>query len=129
MNILSIDFGTEKIGLSVGNFSLKNVKILSDINSKPKEKLLEKLKNIIKNEDIEIILLGIPPVQNPSKSWIYKKIFKFGLLLRKELEIAIILFNEENTTREAKENFKKKYLSVHSFSSKILLENFFKLKW
>lgn len=129
MNILSIDYGTEKIGLSCGNFSLKNVKILSDINSKPKEKLLEKLKNIMKNENIEIILLGIPTVQNPSKSWIYKKILKFAILLKKELKVPLILFNEENTTKEAKENFKKKYLSIHSLSSKILLENFFKLKW
>jgi putative Holliday junction resolvase len=129
MNILSIDFGTKKIGLSSGNFFEKKVKVLSDINLEPKEKLLEKLKNIIKNENIKFILLGIPSVENPSKSWIYKKVFKFCLLLKKELKIPLILFNEENTTKEAKENFKKKYLSIHSLSSKILLKNFFKLKW
>lgn len=126
MRILAIDFGTKKIGLSLGNFKEKSIKLLSPVEYN--EKILEKLKNLILKEKINLILLGIPFPFNPENSWIYKKILKFALNLRRNLKIPVILFNEEDTSKIASERFKKKHLSIHSLSSKILLERFFNLK-
>lgn len=125
MKILSIDFGTKTIGLSLGNYKLKTIKTLSPLVFD--KKIFEKLKNVIIEEKINLILLGIPAVKNPEKSWIYKKTLNFALNLKEEIKLPVILFNEEDTSIKAKERLKRK-VSVHSLSSKILLERFFNLR-
>lgn len=128
MNILSIDFGTKQIGLSIGNLDEKIPKILSPISGKSIEIILLRLKEIIEKEKISLILLGIPQVNNPEKSWIFKKILKFSLNLKKQIKIPLILFNEKDTSKIAKERFKNKKKNIHSLSSEILLERFLNLK-
>lgn len=126
MKILSIDFGTKKIGLSLGDFYEKKIKLLSPL--KKDKGFREKLMRLIELERINFILIGIPSPPEPEKSWIYKKILKFAFDLKKNLNFQLILFSEEDTSKNAREKFKKRRGSIHSLSSKILLERFFGLK-
>lgn len=128
MNILSVDFGTKQIGLSIGNLEEKIPKSLSPINAKSIEETFLKLKEIIEKEKISLILLGIPTVNNPEKSWIFKKILNFSLNLKKQIKIPLILFDEKDTSKIAKQVYKKKRRNIHSLSSSILLERFLNLK-
>jgi len=128
MKILSIDYGTKLIGLAIGERELKIPKAIPPLSKTSKEKTINEIKKIIFEEKINLILLGIPEVNEPEKSWIYKKVFSFGLLLKKNLQIPIVLFNERDTTIEAKKRYKKRGYNIHSSSSLILLERFFDLK-
>lgn len=128
MKILSIDYGTKTIGLAIGESELKIPKAIPPFPSVSNEKTIEKIKKLIQDEDIGLILLGIPDVKEPEKSWIYKKVFSFGILLFENLKIPLIFFNEKETSKEAKKRYKKRGYNIHSSSSLILLERFFNLK-
>lgn len=128
MKILSIDFGTKQIGLSIGDLDEKIPRSLAPISAKSIDTVLLRLKEIIEKEKISLILLGIPQVNNPEKSWIFKKILKFSLNLKKKIKTPLILFNEKDTSKIAKERNKNKKRNIHSLSSSILLERFLNLK-
>ncbi len=128
MNILAVDYGTKYLGTALGNLELKIPRAHKTILNKSKKDVIEKVKEIIIKENVKLVILGIPEVKNPEKSWIYKKILEFAISLKKEFEINLFLLNEKDTTKFAKERFKKRGPNIHSSSALLILENFFKLK-
>ncbi len=128
VNILAIDYGTKFLGTALGNLELKIPKAHKTIINKSKKDVIEKIKEIITKENVKLVILGIPEVKNPEKSWIFIKILEFALSLKREFEINLFLINEEYTTKFAKERFKKRGHNIHSSSAILILENFFKLK-
>jgi len=98
--ILGIDYGTKRIGLALGD---KNLNIYKPFKIIPNDKnLIKELKNILKAYHVHLIVLGYPLTPSGKEGQRAKKVKKFYELLKKELNIDIVLQDERYTTFEAK---------------------------
>lgn len=98
--ILGIDFGTKLIGIAItdinNTFSIPYVVEKNDLN------FIKKLKEIISDENIGLIVLGFPKTQNNYVSERHKLINDFYKLIKDNFkEINIVLHDESYTTLNA----------------------------
>lgn len=136
-HLLALDYGKKVIGLSTFTpgqdpFPLAHGKI---IVPNTKEELFKKLTKIVDEENIEIIILGIPYLLDGSSSPMTEKIKKFKHELSLHFIDKIILEQDETlTTFAAKDrmktspsfHFKVDYKSIDTVSAVIILEDFIK---
>lgn len=125
--ILAIDYGERKIGLAISDelgLCANPYGVLRNTSD-----IVKKIKEIIINNKIKKILVGIPHWDKPSK--IIDKIQKFVENLKIEIDIEIELVNEFYSTKIAKEKIRstgKKYKKVKhkidSYAACVILQEY-----
>ena len=99
--VLSIDYGSKRIGLALSDplliFSYSYKTILND------DKLWQNLDQIIKEKHIAKIILGMPYQENGNLSSNVPVILKFKEALSKRYSLDIIEWDESQTSERAKE--------------------------
>lgn len=99
--IMSIDFGLKRIGIALSD-PLK--KFASPFTTIPNDdKLFENLKTIIKEKNVEKIILGIPDQSVNSTKSVYNNVLQFKDELMKHFNIEIIMWNETHTSKIAEQ--------------------------
>ena len=101
MRCLGMDLGTKTLGLAISDVSgliASPYKVIrfNDINDAIKE-----VKDIVLNEKIDTLVLGLPKNMNNSLGFAAERSLKFKELLEKELNQEIILIDERLSTVEA----------------------------
>ena len=99
--LLGIDYGTKKIGVSIGQIITKSCRPLKVIY----KNRINELKSIIVKWDVEKIIIGYPEYNK--KSSIHNEIKKFSDEIKKSIDfdIEIIFYNEIFTSEFAKNDF------------------------
>ena len=131
MRILAIDWGEKRVGLSVSDPLGILVTPLPYIENKGKKQVIEKLKEIIEENDIDTIVMGIPKNikgEFGERGEVYKKI---GEEIEKKTRVKVEFFDERYTSRLAerilrehpKKKIKRKKLR-DSLSASIILEGY-----
>ncbi len=114
MNILAIDFGTKIFGIAISFFGIpmpyKNINHLSN------EDTIRKIKEIILEEKINLIVLGIPLNEKGKDTERSLQVKDFFQYLKKEVNIEIILIDEKFTTKETLFSLKEKGIKNKSIS-------------
>ena len=132
--ILSIDFGTKVIGTAMfcpgrDPFPYMGEKILY----KSHEESIKSLVNLVKNEDIDVVVIGIPYFLDGKESQNTISIKKFSQLLKLNLTVCEYFEQDETlTTKTAEErmknspefNFKIDPTKIDCLSATIILEDF-----
>jgi len=101
MKHLGMDLGTKTLGLSMSDklgiiaSPYKLIKF-DDIN-----KAIEELLEIIKNENIEVLILGLPKNMNNSLGHAAERSLEFKKLLETKTDLPIHLIDERLSTSEA----------------------------
>ena len=85
MNILSIDHGLKRIGLAIGNSDRKIATPISHINNMSEIFVIDQIKSIVKDYEIEEIIIGIPLDEDGNESLQSDKVRKFAYLLKKNV--------------------------------------------
>lgn len=106
--VLALDFGIKKMGMALGNTLTKNaqpLKILPMNNGQPD---WEALLDLIQQWQIALIIVGLPLNMDDTESILSKRAEKFARRLQHRLnerkaKIAVKLFDERLSTKEAKE--------------------------
>jgi len=103
MVLLGIDFGLKKIGLALAQSGL--IQVLGVIRNSPQ--VIAKIGEICRENEVEKIIIGLPPAQLSSK------IKKFAQKLSSETSLPVEFQDETLTSREAivkmiKEGIKRK---------------------
>lgn len=132
MRYLGLDLGTKTLGISVsdktGTIAIP-VTILKHENNF--NYLIEELKKIIKEKDIETIVLGLPKNMNNTIGERGEMILKFKEKLEKNTSIPIILEDERLTTKVA-ENIlitadvsrKKRKKVIDKMAANVILQSY-----
>lgn len=98
---LSIDFGLKRIGLALSDplliFAYPFKTIFND------QELWNNLSSVIKEKNIEKIILGYPLKSDGSKSTVTENVLKFKKELEKKFNIEVILRDESFSSSMAKE--------------------------
>lgn len=129
--ILSLDIGDARIGVSIGYSETKNCFPLEAIK---KSEALEKIKKLIEQKNISLLVVGLPLDENNKETTTSKKIRELANKIKSETnDIPIVFVDEYYSSQEAKErlNIKVKDKKVRdtgiidSVSATIILERYF----
>jgi len=104
---LGLDFGKSRVGLAVGTIVATE---LTTISISPWEEFIEKLSHIVKEENIDYLVVGLPMSRMNSEST--KFILNKTRKLQDYFEIPIYKVDETLTTKRAEELLKKEGVSL-----------------
>ena len=99
--ILGIDLGTKYIGLAIGDNILKLATGLEVIEYKNKQDFIEKLKGVILEYDINLIILGLPLNMDGSEGPKAKEARAIGEKIKVDLNTVVEMIDEGLTTDQA----------------------------
>ncbi len=133
MRYLAIDYGNKRTGLAICDPTEMIVSPLSVIQ-KPKQ-LLDKIDDIIKNENVEELVLGLPLNMDGSQGYQAKLVFKFAEQLKQRFDLPIHFQDERLSTFAAEEKLapaeftrKKKKKRLDAVAAAEILQAFFEQK-
>ncbi len=101
IRIIGIDPGDRRVGLAIADSSLGIATGFGTIEYGGRERFVEKLGVIASDEDISLIVIGLPRNMNGSEGESAKKSRRLAETIRKKLNIEVELVDERLTTHQA----------------------------
>jgi putative Holliday junction resolvase len=101
MRILALDHGTKRIGVAVSDETKTIAQPLEFILTEPFAPFLERLKQLIREKEIDLILVGLPRNMDGSHGPAAVKVETFAAVLRTAITTPIKLLDERLTTAQA----------------------------
>ena len=128
---LAIDYGSKRVGLAISDPSKKIAKAYKTLSNDCVDALLSYIKNEIKINSVEKIILGLPIGMNGKNTSQTKLVLKFNDELKNYFSIPIVLEDERLTSLHAKKSLvfqglkttsNKEY--IDSTAAALLLQNY-----
>jgi putative pre-16S rRNA nuclease len=131
MRILAIDHGTRRMGVAVSD-ALKTIALpLEFIPAEPSAGLFERLRVLVREKEVESILVGMPRNMDGSYGPAAEKVREFVTRLEKEVAVRVRLWDERLTSAqanrfltEAKVRGRRRRDKVDQTAAAILLQSF-----
>lgn len=130
--ILGFDFGTQKMGMAVGNSLLCTAQPLALFPMQDGIPDWEKLEKIIAEWQPNICLVGLPLNMDDSESELSLRARKFARRLKHRMNKPVWMIDERLTTREARQQLEQyqqhghgKKTSADSIAAGLLVESWF----
>lgn len=101
MNYLGIDYGAKKIGLAIGNDEMRIATPLEIVDGSDQQKFVDYLNGIIKREDIQMLIIGVPEFSKEIYKEHYEKVKAFSDFIQKNTTIPVVEVDESFTTKQA----------------------------
>ena len=101
MRILTIDHGTKRMGIAISDPSATIAQPLEFIPAEPFGDLLARLKEIIHEKEVEMILIGMPRNMDGSYGPAAQKVQEFVGVLKEALTIPLKTWDERLTSAQA----------------------------
>lgn len=131
-SIMAFDFGTQKMGMAIGQSSIQSSTPLAQFPMKDGIPQWEQLLKIVKEWQPDLFLVGLPLNMDDSESELSLRARKFARRLRHQTNIETYMVDERLTTRNAREQLegyqkqgRGKSLSADSLAAAILIENWY----
>ncbi len=126
--LIGIDWGLRRCGVAVSDENRDFVFVRSQISVKSGEELIQKVLDIVAEEKVAGIVVGLPLFSDGSESDTTKMVREFAGALADKTNLPIIFVEENLTSAAAQEEIGRKSLSkikqeLDSVSAKIILEN------
>lgn len=103
MKILGIDYGSKRIGLAISDELGITARPLAVIARKNIGRDLDVLENVIRENGVEQIVLGLPLRLDGTRGIQCEKVEKFAAVLRERFPLPVTLWDEALSTWEADE--------------------------
>ncbi len=131
MKILAVDFGDARTGLAISDpteFLASPIGVITEYNF---EKTVSKVALAAKENKAQLIIVGYPKNMNGTIGERAEKCSKFAELLRKQVDVEVVLWDERATTITA-HNFlnetgtfrNKRKQVIDAVAATIILENY-----
>jgi len=101
MRILALDHGTKRIGVAVSDETKMIATPLEYISAEPFAKFLVRLREILREKEVELIIIGMPRNMDGSYGPAALKVQEFVAVLKDAITIPISTLNERLTTVQA----------------------------
>ena len=101
MRILALDHGTVRIGVAVSDELKMIATPLEYIPAEPFAAFLVRLKEILRDKEVELILIGMPRNMNGSYGPAALKVQEFVAVLNSAITVSIKLWDERLTSTQA----------------------------
>ncbi len=131
MRVLAIDHGTVRMGIAMSDELKMIAQPLKFIPAEPFSGFLDRLKELLREYEVELILLGMPRNMDGSYGEASMKVREFEAVLKNSITAPIKTWDERLTTVQANRALtqgrvkkKKKRQNVDSISAAILLQSY-----
>ena len=101
MRVLGIDHGTKRIGLAISDELGVIAQPLEFVPAEPFNKFMERLKEIIRDKQVELLLVGMPRNMDGSYGPAALKAREFVEVLKENVVIAVKTWDERLTSAQA----------------------------
>ncbi|HEX7861129.1 MAG TPA: Holliday junction resolvase RuvX [Verrucomicrobiae bacterium] len=101
MRVLAIDHGTKRMGIAVSDPSGMIALPLEFIPAEPFNPFLDRLKRLIQEKEVELILIGMPRNMDGSYGPAAAKVQEFVAVLKENIAVAIKTWDERLTSTQA----------------------------
>lgn len=122
MRYLGVDYGKKRIGLALSDDSGTFAFPFTQLTTGNLQLTIETIDDIIKNEDVEKIIIGIPLTFGGKESAQTKEVRQFAEKLANKVELPIEFENEMLTTKMASREGDSKH--IHASSAAIILQSY-----
>ncbi len=131
MRILGLDYGDKRIGVAVCDELGLTAQGLPTIIRKTRKHDLDILENLVKNYQVERIVIGYPVRLDGSEGIQCEKVNRFALLLEKTFHLPVVKWEETLSTKEAEEiliqsgvHWEKRKKMVDKVAACLILQSF-----
>lgn len=131
MRLLGLDYGEKRIGLAICDELGLTAQGLPTLERKTKKKDLEFLGNLIKNYNVEKIIIGYPLRLDGSKGVQCEKVDRYAAILQNSFNLPVIKWPEIMSTKDAEEilissgvKWKKRKKIVDRLAASIILQSY-----
>ena len=131
MRILAIDHGTVRMGIAVSDELKMIAHPMEYIPAEPFAVFLERLKNILREKEVELVLVGMPRNMDGSYGPAALKVQEFVTVLKDSLTVPIRTWDERLTSAQANRFLiqshvrrEKRKEKVDSMAAAILLQSY-----
>jgi len=131
LRILGLDYGEKRIGVAVCDELGITAQGLPTIVRKTKKHDLDVFANLIKNYNVEKIVIGYPLRLDGSEGIQCEKVNRFAALLTKIFSLSVIKWPETLSTKEAEEilinsgvHWKKRKKEVDKLAACLILQSY-----
>jgi putative Holliday junction resolvase len=129
MRILAIDYGSQRIGIAISDPTGTLARPLPFVLAKGDAKLAREIADLVKKEQAELILLGLPRHMNGDLGEAAEKVKAFSAFLEKATPIKIKFIDERLSTvqasrqlQESGKDSRKQRDKIDSASAAVLLQ-------
>ncbi len=131
--IMAFDFGTQKMGMAVGQSLIESANPLALFPMKDGIPNWDELLKIVKQYQPTLFLVGLPLNMDDTESELSTRARKFARRLRHQTNIETLMVDERLTTREARDeqdHYKAegrgKKLSADSIAAALFIESWYR---
>ena len=131
--IMAFDFGTQKMGMAVGQSLIESANPLALFPMKDGIPNWDELLKIVKQYQPSLFLVGLPLNMDDSESELSARSRKFARRLRHRTNIETLMVDERLTTREARDELghyqaqgRAKKLSADSVAAALFIESWYR---
>lgn len=131
--LMAFDFGTQKMGIAVGQARIESAQPLSLFPMKDGIPTWDALLKVVQEWQPELCLVGLPLNMDDSESELSVRARKFARRLRHQTNIATVMVDERLSTREARQTLQHyqqqgrgKKLNADSLAAALLLETWYR---
>ena len=131
MRVLAIDHGTVRMGIAISDELKMIAQPLEFIPAEPFSGFLDRIKFLLSEYEVELLLLGMPRNMDGSYGDASIKVKEFEAILKKSTTIPIKTFDERLTSVQANRALtqgrvkkKKKKKNVDAIAAAILLQSY-----
>jgi putative holliday junction resolvase len=101
VRILALDHGTKRVGVAVSDELKMIAQPLEYILAEPFDALLARLKDLIREKEVEMILVGLPRNMDGSYGPAALKVREFVAVLKDAIAVPIQMWDERLTSAQA----------------------------
>lgn len=101
MKVLAIDYGEKRVGLALGDTETRLALPHGVLNRTADESLAQQLQQVVLEEDVATVVVGEPVSTSGQASTQTQASRTFAELLRRELKVPVLLFDERFTSQRA----------------------------
>ena len=131
--IMAFDFGTQKMGIAVGQALIESANPLPLFPMKDGIPDWNSLLNIVKQHQPNLFVVGLPLNMDDSESELSRRARKFARRLRHQTNIETVMVDERLTTREARDDLeyyqaqgRAKRLAADGFAAALLIQSWYR---
>lgn len=131
--IMAFDFGTQKMGMAVGQSLIESASPLALFPMKDGIPNWDELLKIVKQHQPNLFLVGLPLNMDDTESELSTRSRKFARRLRHQTNIETLMVDERLTTREARDELehyqaqgRAKKLAADSIAAALLISSWYR---
>lgn len=133
--IMGLDIGNNTIGVAVSDLMGMTAQGITTIKRESKKKDIEAIKDIIKEQNVNLIVSGLPKNMNGTVGSQAEKVMKFCELIKEETKLEVEFWDERLTTVSAEKMLisgdvsrKNRKKVIDKLAAVLILQNYLDFK-